>query len=783
MGGMMVNTSFIGMIRTLFPCTVILTGAFVSLAGTALAQERTTGALEEITVTARKIEESLQDTPVSVSAFTGDDLAVRSITSLDDVSHIAPNMSFFASAISGKNSGQAYIRGVGQFDYILSTDPGVGVYVDGVYLARSLGSILDLVDIERVEVLRGPQGTLYGKNTVGGAINVITRKPAEEMEGMIELKTGSYDRINVRANASMPVIKDVLAAKVAISTKNADGFGSRPLTGENPGNEDSKAAQGELQWTPAENLEVLVSMDYTWVDEQFSHHHTEAINLAAPLVGLHNALLPPYDLRYITSDPFTDLSTDRNFNEQRIWGVAGIINWDVWGLTVKSISSYRKMDVSFGTDPDGSPEIIIDEEDHNKQDQISQELQVSGLAFNDRLNWVAGLYYLSEDGHATFDVKVHSDLFPALEALPVLIGPAGPIGLCPPPPVVATLPVPGPLGCAGNPNNRGLDLDQVNTIDQETESFSVYGQGSYSFTDKLNGTYGIRYTDESKDFVSSSFIIRSGFFLLAPTPVSDSWSDVSHRIGLDFQWTPELMTYISAAKGFKSGGFNGRARAVNEVQPYQPEEMWSYEIGFKSEWLDHRLRANGAGFYNDYSDLQFTLSTVVNGLQSIVVGNAAAAEMLGFELEFQAVPMERLNLTASVGYLDSEYTKVDPGAAITTANKLIGAPKWTAAVGGEYSIPVENWGDIVLRADYNYRSKVYFDAVNTESTAQNGYGLINLRAAFESAGQRWSIAAGVTNATDKTYKTMGVGVLESLGFSSAIYGRPREWFLQGSYHF
>ncbi len=766
-------------IYSIFQFTFVIAGLFVSSTGSALAQDHSAGTLEEVIVTARKLEESLQDTPVSISAFTGDDLAVRSITSLDEVSRITPNMSFFASGIAGKNSGQAYIRGVGQFDYILSTDPGVGVYIDGVYLARSMGSLLDLVDIERVEILRGPQGTLYGKNTVGGAINVITRKPTQEREGFAEVKIGSYNRFNVRANASLPIIKDVLAGRLAISSRNADGFGKRPLTGEEPGDEGSNAVQGMLAWTPTDNLEVLVSMDYTRVKEQFSLHHTEAINTAAPLVALHNALLPPYDERYITSDPFTDLSTGKNFNDQKIWGVSGTITWEVRGLTVKSISAYRNMNLAFGTDPDGSPEIIIDEEDHNDQEQLSQEIQMSGLAFDDRLNWVAGLYYLHEDGEATFDIKVHSDLFPALEALPGAFIPLVPGVPCPPPPGVAAPCV----GGAGNPLNRIFDLDQFNTLKQTTGSASVYGQGSWAFTDKLSGTYGIRYTNEKKDFFASSFITRSGYFLLAPTTDNDSWSDVSHRIGLNYQWSDDLMTYVSAAKGFKSGGFNGRARKVDELQPYKPEELWSYEVGFKSEWLGRRLRLNGAAFYNDYTDMQFTLSTVVDGLQSIIVGNAAAAKMLGFELEFMAVPVERLNLTASVGYLDSEYTKVDPGAEITTANKLIGAPKWTTAISGEYSFPIEDWGDIILRADYSYRSKVYFDAVNTESVAQDGYGLVNLRAAFESAGQKWVFAAGVTNATDKTYRVMGVGVLNSLGFSSAIYGRPREWFLQVSYRF
>ncbi len=768
----------------IFRITLGMIALFIYLSPAALAQDdrssqdRSSGELEEVLVTARKVEESLQETPVSVSAFTGEDLAIRSIDNLDEVSQITPNMSFFASAIAGKNSGQAYIRGVGQFDYILSTDPGVGVYVDGVYLARSLGSILDLVDIERIEILRGPQGTLYGKNTVGGAINVVTRKPAQDLQGFVEVKTGRYNRFDVRANASLPLIEDVLAAKLAVSSKNADGFGKRPLTGENPGDEGSDAVQGVLHWTPGNNLEALLTMDYTRVKEQFSHHHTEAINTAAPLVALHNALLPPYDGRYITSDPFTDLSTDSNFNDQKIWGASATINWEVGNLTVKSITAYRNMNMVFGTDPDGSPERIIDEVDHNDQDQWSQEIQLSGLAFDDRFNWVAGLYYLHENGTGTFDIKAHSDLFPALEALPGAFIPLAPVS-CPPPPGV---PLPC-IGGAGNPLNMLFDLDQFNTLKQKTDSKSVYAQGSWALTDKLRGTYGIRYTDEKKDFFASSFITRSGFFLLAPTTDNDSWSDVSHRIGLDYQWTEDLMTYLVAAKAFKSGGFNGRARAVNELQPFEPEKIWSYEAGFKSEWLGHRLRINGAAFFNDYKDLQFTLSTVVNGLQSIIVGNAAAAEVQGFELEFQAVPAQRLNLTASLGYLDSKYTRVDPGAEITTANKLIGAPEWTLALGAETTFPMAGWGDITLRADYSYRSKVYYDAVNTESTAQDGYGLVNLRAIFETASEKWAIATGLTNATNKTYRAMGVGVLESLGFSSAIYGRPREWFLQASYRF
>lgn len=753
-----------------------------------IAAQEGSGVLEEVIVSARKVEESLQEAPVAVSAFTADDLVVRGVTSLDGVASFTPNVEFFASGVSGKNSGQAYIRGVGQFDYLLTTDPGVGIYVDGVYLARSLGNLLDLVDIERVEVLRGPQGTLYGKNTVGGAINVVTRGPNNEFGGSIEVKTGSYDRINVRGVMSGPIIADTLSGKIAFNTKNADSFGERPLVGDEAGNEESNAAQAVLEWNPDESFNAIFSADYTRANEAFSHHHTEGINTAAPLVGLYNALagplaplhglpLQPYDERWITSDKFVDQSTDSNFSDQEVWGFSTTLTWDVAGMTVKSITGYRDMEVSFGTDPDGSPVVVIDEVDVNQQDQISQELQVSGLSFDDRLNWLAGFYYLSEDAEATQDVRTYEGIFQALEALPAAIFPLGPVA-CPAPP-------PAPCaGGAGNPVNAALDIGRFSTMAQETESMSLYGQASYAITDQLDITYGLRYTYEEKEFTYSTVLRQTRITSVPLTTVRDSWNDISHRIGIDYQWTDDLMTYFSAAKGFKSGGFNGRGRNTNEITSFEPEEMWTYEIGFKSEWFERRLRLNGAIFYNDYTDLQFSLSTSdAGGLQVIVVGNAAAAEVKGVELEAVAVPVERLKINASMGYLDAEYTEIAPGAAITEDFELIGSPEWSLSLGGEYTIPLTDRGSISLRADYSYRSKVYFDATNTELGAQEGYGLVNLRATFTGEDERWSIAGGVSNVTDETYKIMGLGVLDSLGFASSIYGRPREWFLQGNYYF
>jgi iron complex outermembrane receptor protein len=304
-------------------------------------------------------------------------------------------------------------------------------------------------------------------------------------------------------------------------------------------------------------------------------------------------------------------------------------------------------------------------------------------------------------------------------------------------------------------------------------------------TDPLSVTVGIRYTQEDKDFATSLYLPTSGVFLIPPTERSDSWDDVSPRLGLEYRLSDDVLLYASAAKGFKSGGFNGRGSNANEVNAYEPEELWSYEIGIKSEWWQRRLRLNAAAFFNDYEDLQFTTQTVApDGTQVVLVGNAAKAEISGVEMELAAVPIDALNLSVTVGYLDSKYTEIDDTVqTITLASELIGAPEWTASAAADFTIPVAEWAEIVLRSDYTYRSKTYFDAANTESVSQDGYGLWNAAVTLRSPTQRWALTAGVMNLDDEEYRVTGVGVLDSLGFASAIYGRPREWFAQASVRF
>lgn len=717
---------------------------FLAAPSQALSQQAEMAALEEITVTARKREERLQDTPVSIVAFSKDEIAQRQIVTLSDITQHAPNVQFNPSGVGGRNSGQGFIRGVGQVDYLMTTDPGVGVYVDGVYLARSLGSIFDLVDIERIEILRGPQGTLYGKNTIGGAINIVSAKPSlTEFGGSIEGKVGRFDRIDMRARGEAPLIADKLAAKVAVSARSADGFGARLLTGEEQGDEDSAAIQGVLRWMASDDLEVTLSFDKTRVRERFSQTHLEEIS-AVPLVMLYNMFVAPYDDRYITDDPYESYATENNFNNQDIWGVNGTLEWSLDGVTLKSITAYRHLKSRFGTDPDGSPETIVNEDDFNRQRQFTQELQLSGLSFNDRLNWVIGGYYLHENAHTDIEVFLYPDLVPII----------------------------------------GLDLSRIIDSTQITKSASLYGQGSYALTDQLNATVGVRYTHEKKDYSTSLYLFLSDVYLIEPMSRDDSWNSFSPKVGLDYRWTEHFMTYISAASGFKSGGFNGRSTVANEILPYDPEKMWSYEAGFKSEWLDNRVRFNGTVFYNDYKDIQFTLSSADSeGVQVIVVDNAAKARVMGAEFELLAMPAEGMLLAASVGIIDAEFTSVEPGALITEDSHFASTPKFSSSVSAQYAVPLTDWGHLTVRGDFSYRSKIYYEVNNLPSVTQKRYGLLNLQASLEPADSRYSLTLAVNNVTNKRYKTSAVSVLDSLGFASAQYGRPREWSLAAKVNF
>ena len=896
--------------RITLSSTIVAGIAAIGLTGTsAYAQESDATApllLEEILVTARRREESLQDTPISITAFSGASLDQRQINSLSAIGSSTPNLMFDTGAtFSGANSSASvFIRGIGQVDFTLTTEPGVGIYLDGVYMSQTIGSVLDLVDIERVEVLRGPQGTLFGRNTIGGAINVTSRKPADELQFDVKTTIGEDSRFDLRAGLNFP-ITDNLAARLSAATFNRDGYVDAPNTpsGDELGDIDQDVARLALGWDPSEEFRLDFNLDWSRQRESgvpnvlvgvfdgatfaipvppIGSFPTDAL---APLsfVDLHNLLAtapfgeqgclpsfagpPPFcsptvvpnprflqsdicggnglnppgicppgrsDIINIQNDPWVNTSTLALASESDVWGANLALAYEFsWG-TIKSITSYREMEAFTAIDIDAVEVVIGDLVDDFDTEQFTQEFQLSGVAFNDRLNWLVGLYYFTEEGTNLDDVE----FTPA----------------------------------------RFLSGAQI-----DNESTAGFGQLTFNFTDRLSLTAGLRYTDETKKSIvpsdcfappkgpatsvfdpttgmdvtitcarlqsvidpkflngtdstdpASGFLpwinlivggdpnrdcclpisnaagIPVGGFIpgldvspttgLAQAPANGngfplvpggtaerSFDDWTPHINLAYRWTDDLLTYLSYSEGFKSGGFVQRVFPPKvEVPSFEPETAKVYELGFKWLGSNSRLRLNGAVFFTDYEDLQIE----VNDGIAPVTRNAAEAEITGFELELTAVPGTNWLIQAGVGYLDAEYTQLDPSQnfttdlrAITLDSELVNAPEWTTNVGIQYTATLGGGGQLIPRVDWAYTSEVFKDALNYPELRQDAYSLVNVYLTYIQPRGNWETALFATNLTDEEYITSGFANGLTQGRITANVARPRQWGLSLMYRF
>jgi iron complex outermembrane recepter protein len=753
------------------------------------AQQSASGAgvLEEIVVTARKREESLQETPIAVSAFSAIDLENRSLNNLMDIGSYAPNvlMATGQGGSGGANNGQVYMRGIGQSDHLFTTDPGVGIYIDGVFHPRTLGASMDLMDLERVEVLRGPQGTLFGKNTVGGAINVVSAKPTGELGGYAEATFGRFDRTDFKGGVDFSLVEDTLFAKAAISYKNRDGtMERRDFTSgavlDHSGSEDQLGGRIALRWLPSSDISVDIAADYSNWDQESVPTQLVQFDDASAFGGLPtilwNALIgvpsgTPMSSAFISGDPDVTFGTGPNANELDAWGINATIEWDMGWATLKSITAYREMEALFGRDGDGSPLPIVHTNQNQDQDQISQEIQIQGTGMDGKLNWVAGFYYFNEFGRDRNKVVLASGLFGALEGIPVQLSGA---------PCAAPFMAPG---CAGNPINPLLDLDFDIFNEIDITSTAIFSQGTLDFTENLSMTLGIRYTHEKKEYLLEHSRLASNTFIVPLTAVEESWTEPTYTAGLQYQWSEDLMSYVSYSRGFKSGGFNGRPTVSGEVSAFDPEFLKSYEIGMKSEWFERRLRLNLAAFVYNYDDLQFGAVTAdpVSGSLLLVIDNVATADVKGLEVEMQALPFEGLNLSGTVGYTDFEITEVDPGVTdVTLQTEMIMTPKWTASASVEYTFPEQEFGLFRIRGDWTYESESFADIQNTASIARETHSILNARLTWELqkngwAGGGWQIAVFGTNLTDKRVLVSGLQALNSFGTAEGHFNRPREW--------
>lgn len=755
--------------------------------------------LEEVIVTARKREENLQSTPIAISAFTEQELEYRQINSTDKLSDITPNLTFDSgSPSSGSSSAaQIFIRGIGQTDFTPVTDPGVGLYIDGVYMARSVGNVLDFLDVQRIEILRGPQGTLFGRNTIGGAVAIYSKRPDENRAASMRVQVGNDDMLYLTAKANLP-ITETLSSNFAVSSRNRDGYVTRVFDGVRTGDDDNLGFRASVLWNPNENFELYMAADGTRLRENGAPTVSNGVNDKGAFGTFGNGLLascsavninPNFGAGGPPSFPppgvgtggapgcvgpdtfagaFTSEGTFPVKEDLDVWGVSAEMTWHAseW-LAIKSITAYRELDLESSRDGDNTPANIFNTQDFYDQQQISQEFQFSGTLADNRLRWLLGLYYFQEDGQ---------DLNPVF--LPV-----------------------------GSFRSGGLF---------DNDSQAAFFQGSYDLTQQLAFTFGVRYTEDTKRFTPDQISLgdasASGFFgntwpnfagfylpsVGAPIPAGarlatfaefkEKFDDTNYMLNLAYQWTDDVLVYGSYSEGFKSGGFDQRFTAFT-VKPssFQPETAKTYEVGLKTDLFAHKVRLNMALFHTDYQDLQIIIRESFNP----ITFNGGTANIDGGEIELTWVPTDRWYITATAGYIDAEYDTLDPSVTagrnatpISIDNKLVNTPKWSTALGVAYTIDIGDWAALVPRVDWSFHDSQFNDAVNEPRLFQDAYTLLNAAITLQTNDGRWEGVLAFRNITDKEYLITGNSAFKtSASYADNLYGRPAEWSLSVQYNF
>ncbi len=769
-------------------------------------------AVDNIVVTARRRAEFLQDTPVAVTALDEETLREANVTSLDEIGTLVPNLTFLRGR-SGQDA-TVFIRGVGQEQsQVLTFDPGVGIYVDGVYLARSQGAILDLVDVEQVEVLRGPQGTLFGKNTVGGAINITTVKPSDELEAFTMVRAGSRATVQTRSSLNVPVtagwLEDKLFTRFAFGSSNSRGYTYNELRDEWWSDENSLGLLGSLRFLPVEQLTFDVS-------GAWGRNHTNGLGgrcvwiQQTPVLGTFWPPSAQFQADCERSRPFRFKSNVDGINDVESYGVWGTGTWDVGDLgpleavAVKSLSSWRQQIPRLREDYDmtaqavgqsaavgGSGNFVGAAGD---QRQISQELQLLGEALEGDLSYVGGVYGFWEDGFQFQSVRA----FPGpLTPGPSLLGDL----------VTAT-------------------TNQITTV--SNWSWALFTQATYDFTDWLSLTGGVRYTREEKGLVLNSsrpelppntpvpctgqpgcvpFMqvvdVSESEIFGATTPMATLATTVPGDL-LESTPLSHLMGYFSFGRGFKSGGFNGMVReaGTNELPAFQPEFLDSYEIGTKTMSFEDRLTFNIAAFLGKYTDQQ--VQSVVMGppLQpggppqvSLAVNNAARSTIKGLEVEAIALPFDGLVLQADVALLDARFDSfLAPSSLNTESVNRAGqrfpyVPDIQTHVAVQYSFPLKFAGPPSLdgwltpRLEWYYQGSVLYAGPELPQATQAAYNLLNTRISYDFMDDRAQVAFWGLNLLDTEYFQQVTGSAQSFGEIVQFFQAPRTLGVELSYRY
>lgn len=792
------------------------------LAAPALAQEASAPAAEEpatqneILVTAEFRTTNIQDTPLAITAINAEMLEARSQTRISDITAQAPNVLLQPNPAGQGNSMRAFIRGVGQFDQSPSVEPGVGIYVDDVYFATVTGSIFDLMDLDRVEILRGPQGTLSGMNSAGGSVKLYSRRPTGS-GGYVEGTVGAFSRMDFRASADFTIIPDQLFARISGVTRNKDGHVTRydyaclhptdpyvvsgALTRETTntdcktgelGNQQTFGLRGSLRYEGA-GFGIDIIGDYTKDSSE-----TQAATLLAAGEIIPGASMAyqgvPYDNRFVpygpnrgdtvlndpyasyanfydpgtTYKPVDSLGTPGAANgpfqadpaaELEGWGVSAKVEIDLSdSMNLTSITAYRTYESFSSSDNDSSPVAILQNESTFFHDQFSHEMRLSGVAAGDRLNWtVGGIYFWQKTRYLTRE----DDPFLA-----------------------------GIYGTLAQPTFHFIQDDPM-----VMENMAAFAHVTYDITDALTFAGGIRVTNEQKDYTFYRLNLdQETPFLILSDPAnplngktgSYEGTVVDYRANISYDISPDTMIYAQFATGFKGGGISPRPYFPQQVLGFGPEKLKSWELGIKTDLFDRVVRFNGAAFYMDYSDYQASPRVCVDengdalplpygtpGLCGQYL-NVADATVKGLEGELQIRPMDGLMIDASASWLDFKFgaPKIATGEVVEGSSRPgIGDFKWSTGI--QYEVPLGNSGTLTPRVDAFYTPGYCGNLACTAIASVDSYTLVNARLTYRSPDEDWSVALEVTNLTDKLYYMNKFVTV----YANGQPGRPREWAL------
>lgn len=724
------------------------------------AQESEAKTLDAVTVTARRRTESIQDVPVAISAFGEEALKDLQADTVEGLQSAVPNMNMVQGRGSA-NSINVFIRGIGQPDALQTFDPGVGMYVDDVYYSRINGAMFSLFDVQQVEVLRGPQGTLYGKNSTGGAIKVSTKNPFDDNGASVEATVGNFGRREGKFYLGGE-LSDTIAMSLAGAMLENDGYVRDPLTGRKYNGEETKALRAKIAFRPSDNVTATLSLDHNKQDAPLTLGRPTSpllqTDLALGTVVLKPAPTGEYDYRSSTS---FDPSQGQDMTHQ---GASLAVDWDMnsqWRF--KSISAWRKLKTNSFIDIDASEYELGDVLVAIDQKQKSQEFQFQ-YDNGSNLQAIFGLYYMNEKV-PSYQEAYAGDLFAF----------------------------------------AGVPLAFLRTIDDDlqTTSKAAFAHMNWEFMPTWTLAAGLRYSKDEKEYDRSTSTFWDPMFASLDETVAfqgrESWSAWTPSISLQKAFTDNVMGYVSANRGFKSGGFNGRANTVAETTQavFNPEFVWTYEAGVKMRSNDGRLQGNVTAFHSEYKDFQARVSEIVNPNSptpdfSFPVLNAAALKMDGIEFEGSALLGEGTKLSGQLSYMNARYDNfADPRLDVSypgfdpnvSHDHVPFSPKWTGRVALQHTILMDGGAGITIGGDVAYRDDTWLSVDNRSNLMQDGYATYGLFGVWDSSDYAWQVRAGVRNLGDKVYKTDGQEFSSVGNIQTAYYGMPRNYYLSVRYNF